>query len=200
MIKKIIFIILIVVGAIFGLTVFLQINDLAECSTYPSVAVGCSEVDAIVAISGGDTLARAQEAIDLYQSGWAKTIIFSGAAVDKSGPSNAHEMKQLALKAGITDSAIIIDEDANTTKENAENVQKILEKFSAKKIILVTSGYHQRRAKLTFEKFTDGIEIISHPVATDKDWSIIWWISPRGWWLAGTELIKIIALTVLGAA
>jgi len=200
MIKKLIFLGLFVVGVIVGITYYLQINDLSDCSESPSVAVDCSTVDAIVAISGGDTSARANEAINLYQSGWAKILVFSGAAIDKTGPSNAYEMKQLALKAGVPESAIYIDEEATSTKENAVNTQKILEEIDAKKIILVTSGYHQRRSKLTFEKFTSGITIISHPVPIDKDWSIWWWTMPRGWWLAGTEIVKITALYVVGAA
>lgn len=200
MIKKLLFLGLFVVGVIFGITYYLQINDLSNCSESPSAVLGCSTVDAIVAISGGDTSARANEAINLYQSGWAKVLVFSGAAIDKTGPSNAYEMKQLALKAGVPESAIYIDEEATSTKENAINTQQILENIGAKKIILVTSGYHQRRSKLTFEKFTSGITIISHPVPNDKDWSIWWWTMPRGWWLAGTEIVKITALYVVGAA
>ena len=200
MIKKLILLGLFVVASIISLTYYLQVNDLSNCDDSPSDLVGCKTVDAIVAISGGDTLARAKEAINLYQSGWAKVLIFSGAAIDKTGPSNAYEMKQSALQAGVPESAIYIDEEATSTKENAINTQKILEKIGAKKIILVTSGYHQRRSKLTFERFTDGITIISHPVPNDKDWSIWWWTMPRGWWLAGTEVVKIIALFVVGAA
>ena len=200
MIKKLILLGLFVVASIISITYYLQVNDLSDCGDLPTTFAGCSTVDAVVAISGGDTSARAKEAINLYQSGWAKVLIFSGAAVDKTGPSNAYEMKQLALKAGVPESAIYIDEEATSTKENAINTQEILEKINAKKIILVTSGYHQRRSKLTFERFTSGIAIISHPVPNDKDWSIWWWTMPRGWWLAGTEVVKIIALFVVGAA
>ena len=200
MIKKLILLGLFIVTSIISITYYLQVNDLSDCGDLPGTSAGCSTADAIVAISGGDTSARANEAINLYQAGWAKVIIFSGAAIDKNGPSNAYEMKQLALKAGVPESAIYIDEEAASTKENAVNTQEILEKIGAKKIILVTSGYHQRRSKLTFERFASGITIISHPVPNDKDWSIWWWTMPRGWWLAGTEVVKIIALYVVGAA
>ena len=72
-------------------------------------------------------------------------MIFSGAAADKSGPSNASVMRTIAVGA-LDESKIYIDENAETTKENAENVAKILEDRDVKSIILVTSGYHQKRA------------------------------------------------------
>ena len=156
-------------------------------------------VDAIVAISGGDTTARANQAITMFNNGWTNTIIFSGAAEDKTGPSNAEAMKQLALSAGIPEGAIYLDENSETTKQNAENVQVILNKINAKKIILTTSGYHQHRASLEFKKFAKGITVLNHPVQSDKDWSFWWWITPSGWWLAGSELVKIALFYVVGA-
>jgi uncharacterized SAM-binding protein YcdF (DUF218 family) len=62
-----------------------------------------------------------------------------------------------------------------------------------KSIILVTSGYHQRRASLEFSKRTTGVTILNHPVAQDQDWSMWWWTNPRGWSLAVGEFFKIIA-------
>lgn len=200
MIKKILFLVLVVVAFVSGITYYLQPDDLSGCDASPSTNVGCNSVDAIIAISGGDTGARSREAINLYQSGWARVLIFSGAAQDKDGPSNAFEMKQIALRSGVPESAIIIDEAASSTKENAENVQKIFNKLGTKTAILVTSGYHQRRASLTFNKYTEGVEIINHPVSSDNDWSIWWWMTPRGWWLVGSEIIRITAFLVVGAA
>jgi hypothetical protein len=48
--------------AIVGLTFYLQPNDLAACEDKPSPVGNCTKVDAIVAISGGDTNARTDEA------------------------------------------------------------------------------------------------------------------------------------------
>jgi len=42
----------------------------------------------------------------LYKHDWAKLLIFSGAAADKTGPSNAEAMKRQALAAGIPSSDI----------------------------------------------------------------------------------------------
>lgn len=190
-----------VIGIIFTalISVYLQPNDLGDCGATPTVNVGCQKVDAIVAVSGGDTAARTSHAVNLYKNGWSDVLILSGAAQDKTGPSNAAVMKQLAIDAGVPDSAIYIDEYSETTKQNAENVKSIFEELNIKKVILATSGYHQRRASLEFNKRANDVTILNSPVVTDKDWSMWWWLTPRGWWLAVSETVKIGVFYTVGA-
>lgn len=194
----IISIVIFFIAFIFGLSLYLQPDDLSKCGEAPSVVDGCGKVDGIVAISGGDTGARTKEAINLYKNGWAKILIFSGAAQDKSGPSNAAAMKNIAIAYDVPESAIYLDEYSETTKQNAENSQTIFAKLNIKKVILVTSGYHQRRAGLEFSERTSNVEIINHSASNDKDWSFWWWITPSGWWLASSELLKIVIFYVMG--
>lgn len=192
-------VLMVVIGAItIGLGVYLQPNDLSLCDQTPGANTDCQSVDAIVAISGGDTEARANKAIALYRNGWSNLIVFSGAALDKTGPSNAAVMKSYALEAGIPESAIILDETSESTRQNAENCQIIFLDHNIKSIILVTSGYHQRRASLEFNRRTDGVTIINNPVINDNDWSAWWWTTPRGWWLAVSEFVRIIAFYFVG--
>ncbi len=154
--------------------------------------------DAIVAISGGDTLARASAAISLYEQGWAPKIVFSGAALDPDSPSNAEVMKQLAVQKGVPPSAVLLEEQALDTTQNARLSSIILDKLAATEVILVTSGYHQRRAALEFTHATGGrVAIINQPTL-DRHWSRFWWLTAKGWWLALTEVVKIAAGWVLG--
>lgn len=196
MIKFLITVGIFFIALIFGISFYLQPNDLSECNNKPDIGANCKVVDAIVAISGGDTKARANWAINLYKKGWSGTIIFSGAAQDKSGPSNAAVMKSLAIKAGISDTNIFIDEYSETTGQNAQNTKTIFAKHNIKRVILVTSGYHQRRSSLEFNKRTGDVVILNSPAQPDKDWSFWWWITPRGWWLATTEIAKTIIFYV----
>jgi len=179
-------------AVVIGLSVYLQPNDFLGCTPKPIADTECDVADAIVVVSGGDTQARTTEGIKLYQQGWAPYLILSGAAQDKSGPSNAAAMKLQAEESGIPASAILIDEQAENTQENAENTQSIFKAHDFHDIILVTSGYHQRRASLEFNKRADDATIRNHPVAADRDWGWFWWATPRGWWLAGSEVVRII--------
>lgn len=185
---------------VIGIGSYLAPNDLRYCDAHPSEKPGCDEVDAIVAISGGDTSARTAEAISLYKNGWAELLVFSGAAADKEGPSNAEAMRRQALAAGVDVHAILIDETSETTKQNANNTANLFQSRGIQSVILVTSAYHQRRAGLEFRQHAgDATNIINHPVAQDNQWSSTWWLTPTGWWLALSELVKIALFFVGGS-
>ncbi len=196
MIRTLIMLLALVIASIVGLSLYLQPDDIKSCNETVSALSPCQPVDAIVAVSGGDTNARTDEAIQLYKKGWSKILIFSGAAQDKSGPSNAAAMKTRAVSEGVPGSAIYLDEYSNTTKQNAENTQVIFNNLNIKSIILVTSGYHQRRASLEFHKIATGVTILNHSAKNDRDWSMWWWTSPRGWTLAVSEVFRIIMFYV----
>lgn len=183
---------------IIGATVYLQPNDFLSCRDMPVSGTSCDKADAIVVVSGGNTNARTEAGVELLKNGWADKIVFSGAAEDKSGPSNAAAMRLHAMEQGISSDAIILDEDSETTQQNAEKTKSIFEDNNFKNIILVTSGYHQRRASLEFDKRAGDITIRNHPITQDGDWGWWWWMTPRGWWLTVSELAKIVAF-YLGA-
>lgn len=199
MLKPLFSLIFLFVGVTVILSIYLQPNDFKEfCADVPSGSCPINEVDAIVAVSGGDTDARTKEAIKLYKNQWASKLIFSGAAQDKTGPSNAAAMKTIAMEAGVPESDILLDEYSANTKENAKNVKNLFADNGIKKIILVTSGYHQRRANLEFNRQASDVVIYNHPVASDKDWSSMWFLSPRSWILALSEITKIGIFYVTG--
>lgn len=176
---------------VFAIGMYLSPNDLSGCGEKPNGTPPCERADAIVAISGGDTSARAAEAVRLYKAGWSDKLIFSGAALDKSGPSNAAAMSREAEAAGVPAEDIILEEFSETTKQNAVNTHDLFEILGIEKVILVTSGYHQRRANLEFTAYTTGVALRSHPVPADAHWSSWWWLTPHGWYLAISELVKI---------
>lgn len=190
--KTLIAIVIGLVVVVLGIGLYLSPNDLSGCGQVPSGTPPCERADAIVAISGGDTSARTAEAVRLYEAGWADKLIFSGAARDKSGPSNAAAMSAEAEAAGVPPEDIILEEFGETTKQNAENTHDIFDLLGIEKVILVTSGYHQRRASLEFAALSTGAALRNHPVAEDQQWSSWWWATPQGWYLAISEVVKII--------
>lgn len=147
--------------------------------------------DAIVAVSGGETSSRTEEAIRLYQEGWAPMLIFSGAALDPNSLSNAEAMRRQALAAGVPGRNIIIEEASANTFQNAQGVAEIVRKSGYTKIILVTSPYHQRRAYMSFKAaLPREIRILNHS-ATDENWRRSqWWANQYSYDLTISELQK----------
>ena len=199
---------LIIVGVliiiVLALSLYLQPNSLALCpfnQGKPVTREGCGPAGAIVAISGGDTTARTKSAVELYRHGWAPVLVFSGAAEDKDGPSNAAAMRLDAISQGVPAEAILIEELSENTRQNAEMTHELLKDRGITDIILVTSGYHMRRAMLEFSTLTknDQVSIRTAPTA-DAHWGWWWWLTPRGWWLAIGEFGRIIAFYLGGVA
>lgn len=185
-------------GFIMMTPVILGVDDLRSCDGPQQVSGACAPADAIVAISGGDTDARAREAISLYKQGWAPVIIFSGAALDKQGASNAAAMAAQAVGERVPRDAILLDEASVNTADNASQVRAIVEQKGYKRIILVTSPYHQRRASIEFDRrLGDITSIVNHPTSSDRYWNEQrWWATPMGLWLGVSELVKVTLVSV----
>lgn len=171
----------------FGLYSFVSQDDLASCGARPT-AGQCAAADAIVVVSGGDTAARTDEATALYKRGWASLLIVSGAAIDKSGPSNAEVMRRLAIEDGVAPGNVLVDAMAKNTNQNAAGASQLAQPRGVQSVIVVTSPYHLPRAELLFER--QFAEVRSHPSQQDKDWSSRWWLTAHGWRLVGSELVK----------
>lgn len=187
--------VLLVAVVLIGIPSYLGPDDLRQCDR-PTPGT-CEAANAIVTVSGGDTIARTDEAIKFYNKGWAPLLVFSGAAADQSGPSNALAMKRYALQNGVPQSAIITEEFSQTTAENAVNTSLFLKSRQIDRIILVTSAYHQRRASLEFQvRLGLAVTILNHPVAHDNQWSDKWWLTVGGWRLVFGELAKILIFYV----
>ena len=156
------------------------------------------KADAIVVVSGGQTTSRAAKGIELFREGYAPNIIFSGAAID-DGPSNAYAMREQALDAGISKDNIFIDEISQNTYENAVNSKKILDSQKAKKIILVTSPYHQRRANQTFRAVLEPDYEVIGVSAFDDRWSKSqWWRRGFPLFITFSELWKLAYVNITG--
>lgn len=192
-------IILVIAGVIWGISAYLAPDDLAVCPAGPdSSKAKCRKADAIIAISGGDTESRTFEAVRLYKAGWADRLIFSGAALDSNSPSNASAMRRQAIEAGVPSNVISVEELARDTTENAYRTRQLAAEEGLKRVIVVTSAYHQRRANLEFTRVFSDTQIVNHPVPNDRQWSSAWWMTPIGWWLALSELVKTAIASMRG--
>jgi len=104
-----------------------------------------------------DAKLRAEKAIELYKSGRAKKIIFTGGSAEVFSGNNkliseAKFMANIALRNNIPKYNIILEENATTTIENAKFSKKIVDTKKFKSAIVVTSKFHILRTKQIFKK------------------------------------------------
>ena len=132
------------------------------------------EADAIVLLGGGmgvDTnlscyaemwtsADRVWQAARLYKAGKASEIIATGDyAKDTTLP--------LLKEFGVGEETVSFL-DARTTEEEAKG----LEKLGYKKILLVTSAWHMKRARLMFKKYAPGIEVVCAPADFENTFTV----------------------------
>ena len=94
---------------------------------------------------------RVWQSARLYKAGKAPIVIATGnGAIDTTLPL----LKDFGLPGGI-----VSFHDARNTEEEA----KLVERMGYKKILLVTSAWHMKRARLMFEKYAPSIEVVCAP-------------------------------------
>lgn len=113
--------------------------------------------------AGGGVQERVGRAVELYQSGFAPVVIFSSGYVFTL--REAEVMKAIAVANGVPADAIILEEAAANTYENVVNSSRIASERGWKRVLLVSSPYHMRRALKTWRKVAPAIEITPTPPA-----------------------------------
>jgi uncharacterized SAM-binding protein YcdF (DUF218 family) len=116
---------------------------------------GAVQGDAIVVLGGG-SYERPVRAAELFQEHAAPRILVSGAG---DGRSN----RKLLVSKGVPKEAIELEERSRTTRENALFSIERLRASHARRVILVTSWYHSRRALKCFRHYAPEIEFYSRP-------------------------------------
>ncbi len=119
----------------------------------------------------GKTADRIAQAVELYKNSKIKKILISGGEISVLGKTQKKEVEEIAkylIISGVPKDSIFMETHTRNTKENAENCSKILKKhFKNQTYLLVTSGFHLRRANACFEKVgikadTFGANYLSH--------------------------------------
>ena len=110
----------------------------------------------VIVILGGGSHERPLRAAELFKAHAAPRIVISGAGDDAIN-------RQLLLKSGVPAGVIQIEGKSMTTRENAEFTLKLLRAENVHSVILVTSWYHARRAKKTFEHYAPELKFYSRP-------------------------------------
>lgn len=109
---------------------------------------------------------RLTHTVMLYRLGKIKKILISGATdFDRLGQIKSLEsdMRRTFLDCGIPDSVIILESKAKNTYENAVFTAELLKNNGIEKqpVLLITSGFHMRRAMACFEKQQLNFEVFA---------------------------------------
>jgi len=141
----------------------------------------------VMVVLGGGAYERPQRAAKLFREHAASRILVSGFG---DGEIN----RRLLLETGVPPDAIEMENQSRTTKENAQFAVRRLREEKFRRVIIVTSWYHSRRALVCFRHFAPEMKFYSRPsyFAFDRaDWSRnemfkrIYWEYPKlmGYWL-----------------
>jgi uncharacterized SAM-binding protein YcdF (DUF218 family) len=112
--------------------------------------------------AGGGYQERVRQALDLYQAGYARQVVFSSGF--RFAFREAEVMRDLAVANGADATAITLEQAATNTHENIVLTHGILERHGWRTILLVSSPYHMRRAMLTWHHLAPDITVIPTPV------------------------------------
>jgi uncharacterized SAM-binding protein YcdF (DUF218 family) len=118
-----------------------------------------AKADAIVLLGGGMTF-RVPRAQELFEQQLAPVILISG-------KGDAEEMQHWLINRGVPEAATQLESESKNTWQNATCSVRILRSMGVKRVILVTSWYHSRRALACFRKAGPEIEFISLPTQAD---------------------------------
>ena len=101
----------------------------------------------------------------LFLQNKAPVLIFSGGRIPWYGgygsTPESTDMAEIAQAMGVPASAILEDQTSLNTRQNAENVKKIVEQEGIQSILLVTSAAHMPRSLRIFRKL--GMTVIPAP-------------------------------------
>ena len=113
----------------------------------------------------GGNVDRYWHAARIFRAGKAPIVILSGgrAPSRREGWTEAESGAIFLADMGVPRSAMILDTEALTTRENAVNVDRIVTERGFGSILLVTSASHMRRSLAAFS----GVQAKVIPVATD---------------------------------
>jgi uncharacterized SAM-binding protein YcdF (DUF218 family) len=105
----------------------------------------------------------------------------------------ASYMREQAIQQDVPQTAILVEDEALHTRENAEYVLAVLQAHQMSRIILVTSPFHQLRTYLTFAKVFQpyNIAILNYYANADEWHPATWFLSKEHRKLVNSEIERI---------
>lgn len=142
---------------------------------------------------------RPLEAAMLYREGYSKLLLFTQEKPDSAESyllergvpptSGAAYAKQQLLRFGIPASAILVPPELHdNTAQEASTLRRLVAQHGWRTVMLVTSGYHTRRAGYAFARALRGTNIKLIVRASRFDDS-----EPERWWSSRSDVRWILS-------
>ncbi len=116
-------------------------------------------------------IARVDQAVSLYKDHYAPKILMSGGTDKEDGANEAETMKNIATKAGVPLTAILMENKSTSTYENFLFSQKVINQAGLHSVIIVTEPYQIARAELIASKlhYTYSVSPASNSPCWEQD-------------------------------
>ena len=108
--------------------------------------------------------ARLDHAIALWRAGLAPRMIFTGGRGDGDTTSEAAVSRRYALRRGVPDSAIVLENTGRTTRESLQGVAAIMDGQPRRDVILVSDPFHMLRLSILARRL--GLNPLTSPTRT----------------------------------
>jgi len=147
---------------------------------------------------------RITAGVSLVKAGRVSLLLLSGDGRKKhpEGLSEAERMKTIALKAGISASALVVEDSSQDTIANAKECAQMLKSVSAlqkvRSAFLVSSAWHMHRLYLIMRRHLPRQVALSCCPATEGISATNWQMTPQGRALVENELRLIEKLLKTG--
>ncbi len=129
--------------------------------------------DVALVLAGDPNYERTKTAVRLWHEGQVSLLIMTGG---EPGPGDsAASLRDTALALGVPRGRVLMEEVSHSTHEAMLAVRPLLERLGVRRVAVVTSPYHQRRAYWTARQTLTDVEIVNRP-ARPSFWT------PAGWW------------------
>jgi uncharacterized SAM-binding protein YcdF (DUF218 family) len=164
-----------------------------------------AKADAIVVMSGSATFReRAQHAAALYNQGRAPKIVLtndhlksSWSSEEQRNPYYYERALDELRRSGVPQQSIaVIMVPITSTYDEAMLLKEYAEVNQLHSLLIVTSGYHSRRAFWTFRRIFQGSEtsigIDPAEPGIQTPSPATWWLHRAGWAMVPTEYVKMI--------
>ena len=98
-----------------------------------------------------DLVARLDTAREYLDQHPGAKLILTGGNADESGRTEADVMRDILTEKGVPEGLLILEDQAETTKENFQNIAGMLQ--ADESVVMISSNYHMDRAVRNAEKY-----------------------------------------------